>query len=128
MEPPGPPRLPRPPPSPRQRNKISPPPPTLSSTRTHIDALTAQRDDLSLQHANLQKLINSVLKVDLASPLVVDEKMRRAAKKRLEGLKERLGEVEREEHEVGRALARARRRVEREEGAESGLWVRRATG
>ena len=88
----------------------------------------AQRDDLGLQHANMQRVINGLLKVELASPMVVDEKTRRQSRKRLQEYKARLGEIEREEHDVGRALVRARRKVEREEGVDSGLWVRRVTG
>ncbi|KAK8192741.1 hypothetical protein M8818_007913 [Zalaria obscura] len=100
----------------------------LPPNASRVDVLTAQLNDLQFQHNNLARLIAETLKIDFASPLVVDERTRREARKRLEELRERLGDVEREEHEVGRKLTRARRRVEREEGEGSGLWVRRVTG
>jgi len=108
--------------------KSLPQPPTVSRTMNHVDALVAQRDDLSLQRRNIEKIMNQLQQIDKASPLEVDWSTKKANLKRLEEFKVCLEEVEREEHEVGRSLARARRKAEREEGVDSGLWVRRVTG
>ena len=72
--------------------------------------------------------MNDLQQIENASPLVVDQKTRKANKVRLDEYKKRLEEIEIEEHEIGRAIARARRKAEREEGVDSGLWVRRVTG
>jgi len=95
---------------------------------THIDNLIARREDLTVQRRNIQKVIQELKRIDVASPLDVDWKTRKENKKKLDERQERLEEIEREEHEVGRALARTRRKAEREEGIDSGLWVRRVTG
>lgn len=108
--------------------KSLPQPPTVSKTMNHVDALVAQRDDLSLQRRNIEKIMNQLQQIDKASPLEVDWSTKKANLKRLEEFKVCLEEVEREEHEIGRSLARARRKAEREEGIDSGLWVRRVTG
>ncbi|GAB7339382.1 hypothetical protein MBLNU457_6021t1 [Dothideomycetes sp. NU457] len=120
-------------PNPTERKHMSgekslPQPPTISKTMNHVDALVAQRDDLSLQRRNIEKIMSQLQQIDKASPLEVDWSMKKANLKRLEDFKVCLEEVEREEHEVGRSLARARRKAEREEGVDSGLWVRRVTG
>ena len=108
--------------------KSLPEPPAVSKIMSHVDALTAQRDDLSLQHKNIEKVMKELQQIDRASPLEVDWSTKKANLKRLEECKVCVEEIEREEHEVGRALARARRKAEREEGIDSGLWVRRVTG
>lgn len=110
-------------------DKALPLPPDMGRGGSPIEVLQSQRDDLGVQHANLQKVIVELQKLDRASPLEVDEKSRRRNRQKLAGFREKLDEVQREEHEVGMALARAIRRAERAEGAEnSGLWLRRITG
>ncbi|GAB7356440.1 hypothetical protein MBLNU459_g7210t2 [Dothideomycetes sp. NU459] len=109
--------------------KALPLPPDMSRGGSPIEVLTAQRDDLGVQHANLQRVITELQKLDRASPLEVDEKSRRKNRQKLEEFIEKLEEVQREEHTVGMALARAVRRADRAEGGEgSGLWLRRVTG
>lgn len=71
-------------------------------------------------------------KVETASPLTVPFASVRVAQKRLRDYRERLAEVKLEERDVGVAIARARRREEKEgfgvAGLGEGLWVRRVTG
>lgn len=86
-----------------------------------------QRDDLELQRRNLQKAMKDFERIEIASPLVVDQKTRKENKQKLDQCQKRLEDIAIEEHDIGRALARARRKVEREEGIGSGLWVRRVT-
>jgi hypothetical protein len=53
---------------------------------------------------------------------------REIEKKKVEGLKEELAEIQREEHDLGLKLYRANKRLEREAAFEpSSLWVRRVT-
>jgi len=95
---------------------------------THVDKLTATRDNLAVQRKNIEKVIVQLQQIDRASPLEVGWKTRKENQLRLGEYKALLEEVEREEHDVGRCLARTRRKAEREEGIDSGLWVRRVTG
>lgn len=109
--------------------KALPLPPDMSRGGSPIEVLQYQRDDLGVQHANLQKVITELQKLEHASPLEVDVKSRRRNREKLAEFTEKLEEVQREEHCVGMALARAIRRAERAEGGESsGLWLRRVTG
>ena len=53
---------------------------------------------------------------------------REIEKKKVEGLKEELAEIQREEYDLGLKLYRANKRLEREAAFEpSSLWVRRVT-
>lgn len=108
-------------------DKALPLPPTLDKESTHIEALQAKSDELDLRVANIQKVMVELQKVDRASPLEVNEKMRRENKKKLEQIRTRLEEAQREKHEIGMALARARSRLQKEEGESSTLWLRRVT-
>lgn len=129
------PKVPEKPPTPppheneKQVNgKNLPPPPAVSKTMNHVEVLLAQDNELALRRRNLQKLIKELQQIDSASPLDVDWKTVKANKKKLEERQAQLSEIEREQHELGLAIARARRKAEREEGIESGLWVRKVTG
>lgn len=105
-------------------------PPTLDSPAvSHTDALLVQQNDLLVQKKNIMKAIIDLERVEKASPMEVSFSTVRDAKRKLEDHRARLAEIEREEHEVGLALVRARRKEEKDEGYEgSGLWVRRVTG
>lgn len=109
-------------------DKALPKPPTLDKEGTYIDALQAQSDDLDLRQTNIQRVIAELQKVEHASPLEVDERMRRENRKKLEKMGIALEEVRRERHEVGMKLSRARSRLQQEEGQASSLWLRRVTG
>jgi len=108
-------------------DKALPLPPTVDKESTHIEALQAKSDELDLRVANIQRVMVELQKVDRASPLEVNEKMRRENKKKLEQIRTRLEEAQREKHEIGMALARARSRLQKEEGESSTLWLRRVT-
>jgi len=70
-----------------------------------------------------------MVKIETASPLDVSFSTVRDAKKRLAEYRTRLDEVRLEEREIGVAIARARRREEKEFGGDGEtLWVRRVTG
>ncbi|PNS19416.1 hypothetical protein CAC42_2593 [Sphaceloma murrayae] len=119
---------PTPPPHSPENRKNLPPAPVVSKTMTHVEMLATQDNELALRRRNIQRIIQELQQVDNASPLDVDWKTVKANKKKLEERRGELSEIEREQHELGLAIARARRRAEREEGYESGLWVRKVTG
>ncbi|KAF4553744.1 Hypothetical protein D9617_6g094760 [Elsinoe fawcettii] len=108
--------------------KMLPPAPTVSKAMTHIEGLLAQEEELAMRRRNTLKIIKELQQIDSASPLDVDWKTVKANKKNLEERQTQLADLEREQHEIGLAIARARRKAEREEGIESGLWVRKVTG
>lgn len=112
----------------RRPKKDLPPAPLASKNMSHVEILTTQEDDLSLRRRNIQKIITELQQIDSASPLDVDWKTVKANKLKLVERQTQLAEIEREQHELGLAIARARRKAEREDGIESGLWVRKVTG
>ncbi|KAF2148208.1 hypothetical protein K461DRAFT_282628 [Myriangium duriaei CBS 260.36] len=108
--------------------KALPKAPMASQSMSHVEALAAQEAELTMRRRNIQRIIQELLQVENASPLEIDWKTSKAIKKKLEERREQLADVEREQHELGLAIARARRKADREDGIESGLWVRRITG
>lgn len=109
-------------------DKALPLPPTMDKESTRIESLQAKSDELDLRQSNLQRVITELQKLDQASPLEVTLRMRKENTKKLDQVRTALEEVQRERHEVGTALARARIRAEKEEGDGSSLWLRRVTG
>ena len=77
----------------------------------------------------MEKGISELEKIEKASPIDVTFGQVRDAKKRLGDYRARLAEVRLEERDLGIAIARARRRDEKENGGDGeSLWVRRVTG
>jgi hypothetical protein len=116
--------------TPGSHGKALPPPPGLeTSDLTHLESLLAQERSIVLQRRNVEKGIRELEKVERASPLDVSFGAVRDAKKRLEEYRKRLAEVKLEERDLGIAVARARRKDEKENGGDGeSLWVRRVTG
>ena len=111
--------------------KALPLPPSLSTGHnlTHLETLLAQERSILLQRKNVEKGILDLEKIEKASPLDVPFATVRDAKKRLADYRARLAEVRLEERDIGIAIARARRRDEKENGGDGeSLWVRRITG
>lgn len=108
--------------------KALPKAPLSSQTMTHLEALSEQENELNIRRRNIRRIIYELMQVENASPLEVDWKTSKANKKKLEERRAQLADVEREQHELGLAISRARRRADMEDGLESGLWVRRITG
>lgn len=108
--------------------KALPKAPIRTEDMTHLEALMAQEEDLTVRRQHILLSIRELEQIGNASPLEVDWKTSRASKKRLEEKRVELADVEREQHEVGFAIARAWRKADRDEGIESGLWVRKITG
>ena len=117
--------------TPGSSGKALPPPPTLSADQnlSHLETLLAQERSIILQRRNVEKGILELEKIEKASPLDVSFGAVRDAKRRLGEYRARLAEVKLEERDLGVAIARARRRDEKENGGDGeSLWVRRVTG
>jgi len=114
--------------SPRKALPTTPIQATSPGPMSHVDVLLMQDSEVGLRRRNIQKVIADLQRIDKASPLDVDWKTSKANKKKLEDCQMLLDDLVREQHEVGLAISRARRRAEKEEGGECGLWVRRVTG
>ncbi|KAF5018405.1 hypothetical protein F66182_9612 [Fusarium sp. NRRL 66182] len=110
---------------------LPPAPPELQSANDRVAYLTARLDSLAHQRNNINKSIKQMTELMptdrlLASADVI--RKREIEKKKVEGLKEELAAIQREEHDLGLKLYRANKRLEREAAFEpSSLWVRRVT-
>lgn len=114
--------------APSTNSKALPRTPQQSSASDLIESLNAQLDDLFTQRSNVQKVIRDLLETQPQNPLVSDFRARKEADKKLQGLKDDLAEITRQEHEVGLRLHRAYKKRERMEGAmPTALWIRRVT-
>ena len=70
-----------------------------------------------------------MVQTEQQNPLISDLKTRKEADKKLQGLKDDLAEITRQEHEVGLRLHRANKKRERMDGdMPTALWIRRITG
>ncbi|KIL95169.1 hypothetical protein FAVG1_02101 [Fusarium avenaceum] len=110
---------------------LPPAPPELQSANDRVAYLTARLDSLAHRRNNINRSIKQMTELMptdriLASSDVI--RRRENEKKKVEGLKEELSEIQREEHDLGLKLYRANKRLEREAAFEpSSLWVRRVT-
>ena len=101
----------------------------MSPNLTHLETLLASERSIQLQRKNVERGIHDLEKIEKASPLDVPFATVRDTKKRLTEYRARLAEVRLEERDIGIAVARARRREEKENGGDGeSLWVRRVTG
>ncbi|KAM0437793.1 hypothetical protein ACHAPT_002158 [Fusarium lateritium] len=106
-------------------------PPEMQSANDRVAYLTARLDSLAHRRTNINKSIKQMTQLMpmdnlLASSDVI--RKREVEKKKVEGLKEELAEIQREEYDLGLKLYRANKRLEREAAFEpSSLWVRRVT-
>ncbi|KAF9769419.1 hypothetical protein IL306_013178 [Fusarium sp. DS 682] len=110
---------------------LPPAPPEMQSANDRVAYLTARLDSLAHRRNNINKSIKQMTELmptdRLLSSIDVIRK-REIEKKKVEGLKEELAEIQREEHDLGLKLYRANKRLEREAAFEpSSLWVRRVT-
>ncbi len=105
------------------------PPTTTAENLSHLETLLVQERSIIRQRRNVERGIFDLEKIEKASPLDVSFGAVRDAKRRLAEYRIRLAEVKLEERDLGIAIARARRRDEKENGGDGeSLWVRRVTG
>ncbi|TKA71219.1 hypothetical protein B0A49_03992 [Cryomyces minteri] len=111
-------------PTPTSATKALPPaPPQLHSTDP-ISALEAHLADLAHRRTNLHRIIANLQALQPRNPIVQDIAAHRATERQIEAHRAELADLEREVHEVGLRLVRARGR---EGEGEASLWVRRVT-
>ncbi|KAJ4272004.1 hypothetical protein NW762_000714 [Fusarium torreyae] len=110
---------------------LPPAPPEVQSANDRVAYLTARLDSLAHQRNNINKSIKQMTELMPTDRLLASAdvmRKREIEKKKVEGLKEELAEIQREEHDLGLKLYRANKRLEREAAFEpSSLWVRRVT-
>src|SRR5205814_4030 len=94
-----------------------------------VVVLQAQLDDLEHRRHNLQKVIQSMTEGMPQNSNAYDLRSREEVKKKLEGFKLELADVQKKEYDIGLRLHRAwKRRDSNAVFESSGLWVRRITG
>ncbi|KAF5708335.1 hypothetical protein FGLOB1_6460 [Fusarium globosum] len=110
---------------------LPPAPPEMQSANDRVAYLTARLDSLAHRRNNINKSIKQMTELMPTDRLLSNTdviRKREIEKKKVEGLKEELAEIQREEHDLGLKLYRANKRLEREAAFEpSSLWVRRVT-
>ncbi|KAF4456819.1 hypothetical protein F53441_1116 [Fusarium austroafricanum] len=110
---------------------LPPAPPEMQSANDRVAYLTARLDSLAHRRNNINKSIKQMTELMPTDRLLSSTdviRKREVEKKKVEGLKEELSEIQREEHDLGLKLYRANKRLEREAAFEpSSLWVRRIT-
>ncbi|SCO79733.1 uncharacterized protein FRV6_03946 [Fusarium oxysporum] len=110
---------------------LPPAPPEMQSANDRVAYLTARLDSLAHRRNNINKSIKQMTELMPTDRLLSNTdviRKRESEKKKVEGLKEELAEIQREEHDLGLKLYRANKRLEREAAFEpSSLWVRRVT-
>ncbi|RGP66511.1 hypothetical protein FLONG3_8821 [Fusarium longipes] len=110
---------------------LPPAPPEVQSAHDRVAYLTARLDSLAHRRININKSIKQMTELMPTDRILSSTEVmrkREIEKKKVEGLKEELAEIQREEHDLGLKLYRANKRAEREAAFEpSTLWVRRVT-
>lgn len=109
------------------RAKELPETPKAAGANDRVEELAMRLERLETHKSSMQRLLEELKKVDMASPLEVTEKMRRENRKKMNEVRARQDEIQSEIFEVGRLLSRARAKAEQAEGQSTGLWLRRVT-
>ncbi|KAK5990806.1 hypothetical protein PT974_09079 [Cladobotryum mycophilum] len=111
---------------------LPPAPPELSASDNRIAHLNAVLSGLAHRRINILKSIKQMTELMPTDNLLNSNdvlRKREIEKKKVEGLKEELAEIQREEYELGLKLHRAYKRQDKETVFEpTTLWVRRITG
>lgn len=110
---------------------LPPAPPELSSANDRVGNLNARLENLAHRRINITKSIRKMTELMPTDNLMASSdvlRKREIEKKKVEGLKEELAEVQREEHDLGLKLHRAYKRLDKNGECEpTTLWVRRVT-
>lgn len=111
---------------------LPPAPYELMPSNDRVAQLTAQLSGLAHRRLNINKSIKQMTKFMPNDNLMASDKVlrkRKAEKQKVEGLKEELSQVQREEYDLGLKLHRAYKRMDNNAEYEpTTLWVRRITG
>jgi len=113
-------------------HKVLPPAPPEQSAKDRVAQLNAQLSGLAQRRTNITRSIEQMTKLMPTDSIMASAEVvykREMEKRKVEGLKTELSEVQREEYELGLKLHRAYKRMDREAEFEpTTLWVRRVTG
>ena len=113
-------------------HKNLPPAPPETSAKDRVAMLNAQLSGLAQRRINIGRSIKQMTELMptdnlLATPDVLSK--REMEKRKVEGLRTDLAEIQREEYEIGLKLHRAYKRLDKNAEYEpTTLWVRRVTG
>lgn len=109
---------------------LPPAPPELMSTDDRVANLEARLENLAHRRTNINRSIKLMTELMPRDNLMASSEVlrkREVEKQKVEGLKEELAEIQREEHDLGLKLHRAYKRLDREGEFQSTLWIRRVT-
>lgn len=113
-------------------SKPLPPAPPEVSAGDRVAHLEAQIESLANRRANINRSIKQMTELMPTDNLLNSDKVqkkRELERKKVDGLKVELAEIQREEHELGLKLHRAYKRRNKEAEFEpTSLWVRRVAG
>jgi hypothetical protein len=111
---------------------LPPPPPEVENVHDRIAYLNAKLESLGNRRININRSIKQMTELMPTDSLVASDaviRKREEEKRKVEGLRVELAEVQREEYELGLKLHRAYKRMDRDAEYEpTTLWVRRVTG
>jgi hypothetical protein len=111
---------------------LPPAPPEMESVHDRVAHLNARLESLGNRRININKSIKQMTELMPTDNLMASEaviRKREIEKRKVEGLKQELAEVQREEYELGLKLHRAYKRMDKNAEYEpTTLWVRRVTG
>ncbi|CAM1506790.1 Fc.00g064310.m01.CDS01 [Cosmosporella sp. VM-42] len=110
---------------------LPPAPPELQSANDRVANLNARLENLAHRRGNINKSIKQMTELMPNDNLMASSdvlRKREIEKQKVEGLKEELAEIQREEYDLGLKLHRAYKRLDRDASYEpTTLWVRRVT-
>jgi hypothetical protein len=110
---------------------LPPAPPELSSANDRVAHLNARLESLAHRRLNINRSIKQMTELMPTDNLMASEavvRKREVEKLKVEGLRQELAEVQREEYELGLKLHRAYKRMDKDAEYEpTTLWVRRVT-
>lgn len=106
-------------------------PPELSSADDRVANLEARLENLAHRRTNINRSIKQMTELMPRDNLLASTdvlRKREVEKQKVEGLREELAEIQREEHDLGLKLHRAYKRLDRDgEFQSTTLWIRRVT-
>jgi hypothetical protein len=103
--------------------------PPEQQAQNRIEILEARKDYLTRRKRSINTMIYELTQVIQPSPIAYDLAAREEVKKTVASLNNELADINKEEHEIGMKLFRARRKRDEQGfyGGSSGLWVKRVT-
>lgn len=105
---------------------------TAPTTTDRIAHLNAQLQDLANRRININRAIKQMTELMPKDNLIMPDEVRRkreGEKRKIEELRNKLSDIQGEEHDLGMKLHRAYKKLDKQAEYEpTTLWVRRATG